>query len=131
MSGDSKPILCLDFDGVVHSYEDGWKDGSVYGTVVDGFWEWAIRAADLFQLVIYSSRSKKAEDILAMEKWLDIEWAKFPESGLVARPLIGYAHAKPPAFITIDDRALTFRGDWTDPALDPYHLRNFKPWNVA
>ena len=25
----SKPILCLDFDGVIHSYSSGWKGAAV------------------------------------------------------------------------------------------------------
>jgi len=25
----SKPILCLDFDGVIHSYSSGWKGADV------------------------------------------------------------------------------------------------------
>ena len=25
----SKPILCLDFDGVIHSYASGWKGADV------------------------------------------------------------------------------------------------------
>ena len=34
---------------------------------------------------------------------------------------------KPPAFVTLDDRALTFTGEW--PAVA--ELRGFKPWNKA
>lgn len=36
---------------------------------------------------------------------------------------------KPPALMTIDDRALTFNGDWTDAQYQPAAIRRFKPWN--
>jgi hypothetical protein len=116
---DDRPILCLDFDGVIHSYERGWEQGKIYGTVTHGFWDWLFKAAKLFRIVVYSSRSKTPEGIAAMQAWLTNEG---PDEPLP----IEFAHEKPPAFLTIDDRAICFTGDWS--RLDPALLRDFKPW---
>lgn len=128
-----KPIICIDFDGVVHSYEKGWQNGVIYGRVVDGFFEWCEAAAPHFKLVIYSSRSKTDEGVLAMSTWLHAErqrWRK--ESGKTGGDpvTLEFAHEKPAAFLTIDDRALTFNGDWYDDCWRPEKLKTFKPWNV-
>ena len=117
---DSLPILCVDFDGVIHSYEHGWKGGEIYGTVVPGFFEWLEEARKLFRVVVYSSRSANNAGIATMRTWLARQNGGDEPDGLE------YVFEKPPAFLTIDDRAICFTGDWK--ALPPAMLRQFKPW---
>jgi hypothetical protein len=130
---DFKPILCIDFDGVIHSYEKGWRDGTIYGTVVPGFFEWVEAVRDRFTLVIYSSRSKDAEGRKAMMDWFTDQRIKWLQAGGARRGDsldIIFANVKPAAWLTIDDRAICFRGDWSAPELSADALRAFKPWNA-
>jgi len=130
-----KPILCIDFDGVIHSYDHGWQEGAIPGIVVDGFFEWAEAATAHFRLVIYSSRSKSEEGVLAMARWLHEQrsaWCKAsaPTNDGSDATEFEFMHEKPAAFLTIDDRALTFNGNWHDDAWRPEKLRAFKPWDT-
>lgn len=128
----SKPIICLDFDGVIHSYENGWQEGVIYGTATRGFFEWIVKAREHFYLVVYSSRSKTDDGIRAMRDWLAGQLVAWKASNMVsieAPPYLDdfiFAHEKPPAFLTIDDRAIKFEGRWS--WLEPKDLLNFKPW---
>lgn len=128
---DNKPIIALDFDGVIHSYEDGWQNGHIYGIVVPGFFEWAEKAKEKFNLCIFSSRSASHKTRQPMEDWLKVQLTNWlwdnPESKLQF-PDFSFAAYKPPAYITIDDRALTFKGNWSDPIFDPDELITFKSW---
>lgn len=139
MSETRKPILCLDFDGCIHSYERGWQDGSIYGTVVPGFWAWATRAKVTFQLVIYSSRSKTDEGRSAMSNWLINQWGIYidqtwlpdsdgPPEGIIMPADFTFTHEKPPAFLTIDDRCVRFDGNWESAFLEPGILRLYRGW---
>jgi hypothetical protein len=124
--GDRLPILSLDFDGVIHDYHSGWKDGRIYGAVTPGFFAWAEDAAKRFTLIIHSSRGKTPEGRAAMAEWLGEQAALTGNIGIEG--LFTIAAEKPPAFVTIDDRCVRFDGDWSDPDLNPAELRSFKPW---
>lgn len=132
MSKDWKPVICVDFDGVIHSYERGWADGTIYGDVVAGFFEWAERAQAHFSIVIYSSRSATDAGVAAMALWLQkkyVEWQQGDEARTDGPALeVTYADTKPKAFLTIDDRAVRFDGDWGAPELAPETLAAFTPW---
>ena len=134
MTTEFKPTICVDFDGVIHSYEKGWQDGTIYGEVVPGFFEWVERFRGRFKLVIYSSRSKDDTDVTAMGLWLHEKRNAWIKGGGQRDPVetltIEFAHEKPAAWLTIDDRAIRFMGDWSAPELTADAMRAFKPWNA-
>ena len=65
-----------------------------------------------------------------MREWLWF-WSVDPEHGMPSDfdhriwGSLEWPMEKPSAFVTLDDRAITFTGEWPD--ID--QLRNFKPWN--
>lgn len=133
-----KPILVLDFDGVIHSYEKGWQGGEIYGTVVEGFFAWAMEAKKYFDLHIYSSRSGSHKTRQPMQDWLAVhldawKWDRIEHGYDEAQPDLTmkdftFVSFKPPAFVTIDDRAITFDGFWNHPKYYPETLLKFKSW---
>lgn len=123
-----KGILCLDFDGVIHSYTSGWKGvDQIPDPPVEGALEFIQQALKHFRVCIYSARSKEAWGRVAMREWLEKEYKK---QGISVADLtylmdrIEWPTAKPPALVTIDDRALCFTGVF--PSIET--LQNFKPW---
>lgn len=134
----NKPVLCMDFDGVIHSYDSGWVTREfIPDPPVPGAFKFLLEAIDVFDVQIFSSRSSTLEGRAAMSTWIEY-WARkeLPNdeaSGYAANKLINalchraeaWPTEKPPAMITIDDRAINFDGSW--PSIDS--LRGFKPWN--
>jgi hypothetical protein len=128
---DFVPTLCIDFDGVIHRYGNGWQGGEIYDDVTTGFFEWASLAKNKFKLVIYSSRSKDPEGIDAMKDWLGKQIQAYVSehnpTWFLSVEDFDFAHEKPAAWLTIDDRAICFDGSWS--RLSPETLLEFKPWN--
>lgn len=112
--------LCVDFDGVIHSYMTPWRDAEyIPDPPVDGAFEWLemIISSGDYIIDIYSSRSSTLKGIAAMKNWFQTE-------GFGYRDYLEFPDKKPAAYLTIDDRAICFRG--TFPSIQ--ELDNFKPW---
>lgn len=134
----SKPILCVDFDGVIHSYTSPWVDATtILDPPVPGALRWLWKATEWFDVQVYSSRSKTEDGRNAMRGWMAMY--SVDEFGH-DHPMCGhqdldfvypitFAHEKPAAFLTIDDRAICFEGDWSELGESPADLLDFKPWN--
>lgn len=127
-------IISVDFDGVIHSYTSGWRGAAVIPDppvpgAINGLL--ALLEAE-FDVQIYSARSSQEGGIEAMKTWLIEEYRKMPPAWRLSNPTpqafidkIEFPTSKPPAFLTIDDRAICFDGDWA--GILP-KVTNFKPW---
>lgn len=130
MSKKYKPILCLDFDGVIHEYSSGWKGAdTIPDAPVDGAMQFLWDATEQFRVCIFSSRSNQPGGRAAMQTWLRQHFMKFWGTHAVQADDkladIEWPTEKPPAMVTIDDRALTFTGKF--PTIE--QLMAFQPWN--
>jgi hypothetical protein len=114
-----KPILCLDFDGVCHMYTSGWKGAAIIpDSAVPGLEDFLRDALEVFDVAIFSSRSHQDGGMDAMKVFFD------KHVGEKLRKRLSFPMEKPPAFVALDDRVVTFRGEWPD----VQELRTFKTW---
>jgi len=128
MSKKFKPILCMDFDGVIHSYTSGWAGAA---TIIDPPTPGALQflaemiKQDKYKIAIYSPRSNQPGGILAMKDWFR-KWFMLQDLYMELVNDLDFPVVKPPAFVTVDDRCICFDGDF-------YHLfdkiQAFRPWN--
>lgn len=122
-----KPIICIDFDGVLHSYTSGWQGADVIpDAMVPGAAEFLDRAVYEYTVAIHSSRSGQPNGITAMQFWLKLNLYRAMDQQRADEILgaIQWPTDKPPALITLDDRAMTFTGVW--PSMDD--IKAFRPW---
>jgi hypothetical protein len=125
-----KPILCLDFDGTLSSYDSGWQGADIiFDDPVPGAIDFVANAVKDFEVHIFSSRSSQKGGIAAMGKWLAEHLTKYfgADNAYKIIKQICFPTHKPPAHVTIDDRAIQFEGVF--PSLSA--LKAFKPWNRA
>lgn len=116
-----RDTICVDFDGVLHSYSSGWKGGTVIpDPPVPGAIEWLARAHERYELAILSTRTRESGAADAMRAWLRAHGLA-PE--IVER--ISFPRSKPSARVYIDDRGWRFEG--TFPSLE--EIDAFEPWN--
>ncbi len=127
-----KKIICLDFDGVIHSYTSGWRGArNIPDPPVEGALEWMLEAIreHSYEIQVLSSRSRYIGGRWAMRRWLrgHCKWYEWYDTGfnMGGLELVKFVKRKPPAHVTIDDRGLTFSGKFPD--LDD--VAAFTPWN--
>jgi hypothetical protein len=102
-----KPRVLVDFDCVVHAYDRGWQDGTVYGDPVPGSLEAIQWLMERFDVVIFTARLADHRDVAAIQYNLIRSWLS--EHGF---PDMMVTDQKLPARYYIDDKAIRFDGEW-------------------
>jgi hypothetical protein len=98
------PTLAVDFDGCIHSYISGWLGATnIPDPPVPHAREALALLGHFFQVVIFSTRAETEEGCAAIAAYMALH--QIPYSGKITA-------MKPSAVLIIDDRAITFRGDW-------------------
>lgn len=107
--------VAVDFDGVIHTYEKGWQDGSIYGEFVPGAVEGLSRLASSYAVFIHTTRNAHQ-----VARWIEDKsgrafecTTRVPRSGFWnQRGYLLVTNRKLPAVAYIDDRAVRFT-TWT------------------
>lgn len=108
-----KPTACVDLDGVLNLY-DGWKGAHYFHGVRPGARDFLLNLGVDYQVIVHTTR-----DIDKTVQWL--------RDNQLYSLVNGVSNEKPPAVVYIDDRAVTFEGDF-DAVLE--EVRGFAPfWN--
>lgn len=144
----TRKLICVDFDGVLHSYTSGWRGvATIPDKPVPGAMAWLVDIIDFCDIAIYSSRSSSWRGRWAMKRWLHdymsrYMWARLPSipdarnsrawSYVVSRSRrivywrIRWPKTMPTAWMTLDDRAVRFCGVFPSDR----EIMQFRPWNI-
>jgi hypothetical protein len=109
------PTVAVDFDGVLHTYDKGWQDGSIYGEFMPGAvmaLSWLMQHYAVF---IHTTRNPRQ-----VARWIEDRSGHGIECVTTAHPLpwkrqfwnqrgvLLVTNRKLPAIAYIDDRAIRF-----------------------
>ncbi len=95
---EQQPALCLDFDGVLHTYR-GWKGEDVFNRPLPGALKFC-RKMEKRGVKLYALSVRPAVKVQA---WLDRYG--FPVEAVDTKPQAG---------LYVDDNGFRFRGDWQE-----------------
>tara|TARA_R100000005_G_scaffold90579_1_gene62116 strand:+ start:168 stop:557 length:390 start_codon:yes stop_codon:yes gene_type:complete len=104
--------IAIDFDGVVHTFDKGFHDGTCYGEPIEGSLEAIKQLSKKYNVVIFTAKAKPSRPLVNGKTGSELvyEW-------LVKHDVMKYVKQitseKPRSFIYIDDKGYRFE-NWSD-----------------
>lgn len=104
--GESK-VLAIDFDGVIHSNEYGFHDGTVYGTPIKGVEQALKELSQKYTLIIHTSKANPSRPLINGKTGKELIWEWLGKYNLKSY-IKDITYDKINASYYIDDKAIHF-----------------------
>jgi hypothetical protein len=104
--------LAIDFDGVIHTYDKGWHDGTCYGKPIPGALRSIRQLSKKYKIIIYTAKAKPDRPLVNGKTGIELveDWLKKYK---FYKYISKITAEKPRAFLYIDDNAYRFV-NWDD-----------------
>lgn len=99
--------LAIDFDGVIHNDNEGFKDGTIYGDPIEGSLEAIKMLSENFNIIIFTAKAKPDRPLINGKNGIQLvkEW-------LIKHGIETYiseiTSEKPRAILYVDDKGFRF-----------------------
>ena len=106
-----KNNIAIDFDGVIHTFNKGWHDGTCYGKPIKGSLDAIKKISKKYKIIIFSSKVRPDRPLVNGKTGYDLvaEWLK---KNKFSNYINEITHEKPRANYYIDDKAVLFSDNW-------------------
>jgi len=104
--------IAIDFDGVIHTFDKGWYDGTCYGEPLPGSLEAIIKLSETHNIIIFTAKAKPSRPLVNGKTGVQLvrEWLEKHE---VMKYVSEITAEKPRSQIYIDDKGYHFQ-NWKD-----------------
>ena len=104
--------IAIDFDGVVHTFDKGFHDGTCYGDPIEGSLDSIRQLSKKYNIVIFTAKAKPSRPLVGGKTGTELvrEWL---EKHDVMQYVEEITAEKPRAFLYIDDKGYRFE-NWYD-----------------
>ena len=108
-----KNNIAIDFDGVIHTFNKGWHDGTCYGKPIKGSLDAIKKISKKFKIIIFSSKVRPDRPLVNGKTGYELvsEWLK---KNKFSEYISEITHEKPRANYYIDDKAVLFSNNWNE-----------------
>jgi hypothetical protein len=105
--------LAIDFDGVVHTFDKGWYDGTCYGEPVEGALVAIKELSEKYNIIIFTAKVRPDRPLVNGKTGYELvdEWlGKYD----VKQYIDEITYEKPRAEYYVDDKAIEFTNNWNE-----------------